>query len=109
MALGTEIALIKALGGGGGSGGGVLVVGWTVSGELENVYTLDKTWQEIHDADYAVIVEEDLISKGYYQIISVFLNTFSNKYIVKVNIPENEDETLFTADSASDYPSFTFE
>lgn len=75
MSLGTEIALIKALGGGSSlpsvtsadagkvlavdnsgvwgaqtpaSGGGVLVV-------TETDGTLDKTWQEIHDVDFAVI------------------------------------------------------
>lgn len=43
MTTGEVIALIKALSGGGGSGGGALVV-HDVDG------TLDKTWQEIHDA-----------------------------------------------------------
>ena len=50
MNTGEVIALIKAFGGSGGgsSGGGVLVV-HDVDG------TLDKTWQEIHDADFAVL------------------------------------------------------
>lgn len=45
MTTGEVIALIKAFGGSGGgsSGGGVLVVH-----DVEG--TLDKTWQEIHDA-----------------------------------------------------------
>ena len=40
-------AIYEALSSGGGSGGGVLVVHETVSG---GTHTLDKTWQEIHDA-----------------------------------------------------------
>ena len=39
-------------GGGGSSGGGVLVV-------HDIVGTLDKTWQEIHDADFAVLKRPD--------------------------------------------------
>lgn len=39
-------------GGGGGSGGGVLVV-------HEADMALDKTWQEIHDADFAVVKYTD--------------------------------------------------
>ena len=71
MDTGKTIALIKALGGnGGGTGGGVLVVHKSV----DNVegYTLDKTWQEIYDADFPIIVTEDTDWKGYEQIISVF-------------------------------------
>lgn len=46
MNTGEVIALIKAFGGSGGgsSGGGVLVV------HIDENLTLDKTWQEIHDA-----------------------------------------------------------
>ena len=52
MGLGQIIALIKSLGGsGGGSGGGVLVV-------TDTDGTLDKTWQEIHDASFAILVNE---------------------------------------------------
>lgn len=44
MTTGEVIALIKALSGGGGSGGGGVLVVTDTDG------TLDKTWQEIHDA-----------------------------------------------------------
>ena len=43
-------AIAKNGGGGGGSGGGVLVVGLDMQTGV-----LDKTWQEIHDADFAVL------------------------------------------------------
>lgn len=84
MNIGEVIALIKAFGGSGGgsSGGGVLVVNMdTATG------TLDKTWQEIHDALAQGIpcvilyaedgyVEQDLIvsvmaSAGYYSVIAL--------------------------------------
>ena len=71
MNTGEVIALIKAFGGGGGSsGGGVLVV-------HRNVDTLDKTWQQIHDAllsGGAVLVWPDdknvhaIFSAGYIEL-----------------------------------------
>lgn len=95
--------------GGGSGGGGVLVVGVTVSGELGNVYTLDKTWQEIYDADYAAVLKGDVMMKEYCQIIGVNQNPFTNKYQVNVDIHDIEDVTTFSADSASGYPSVTLE
>ena len=49
--------LEEALSGGGSGGGGVLVVTATYDAEA-GTYTLNKTWQEIHDADLAVISTE---------------------------------------------------
>lgn len=45
-------------GSGGGSSGGVLVVN-----SDQSTQTLDRTWQEIHDADYAVLHRE-VVSNG---------------------------------------------
>ena len=90
MALGTEIALIKALGGnGGGSGGGVLVV-------TETDGTLDKTWQEIHDAMKSVgAVYDGGDDDGVYIISSTIIDT---NYIVNCSAGE------WVASSASGYP-----
>ncbi len=50
-----EIVDAIGSGGGGGTGGGVLVVGATMN-ETTMTVTLDKTWKEIHDAPFAIIV-----------------------------------------------------
>jgi hypothetical protein len=48
--------------GGGGGGGGVLVVN-VVFDSTAQTATLDKTWQEIHDADLSVVVSKGAIAK----------------------------------------------
>ena len=80
---------------GGGSGGGVLVV-------TDTDGTLDKTWQEIHDADFAVIKEDDssiygnrgFVKKSYY-------DSRSNNYVVNV---EGEVGATYSSSSADGYP-----
>lgn len=106
-------AAVKSLGGaasessGGGSGGGVLVVNATTS---DSAITLDKTWQEIYDADYAVcVLQNEQPSKAYYQIMSVRLNPLSHKYQVVIDIPDVDNPVILSADSASGYPSATME
>lgn len=93
MALGTEIALIKALGG--GSGGGVLVV-HDVDG------TLDKTWQEIYDADFAVVVQSVPAGKKKYAVTDVLHNRDNTEFLVKLI---EGDPTSYTASSADGYPT----
>ena len=97
MALGTEIALIKALGGndGGGSGGGVLVVHQS-GNDLEG-YTLDKTWQEIFDADYPILVLESEYEKEYLLISNVLMEA-EQSYIVVVS------NDAYGTTSADGYP-----
>ena len=80
-------------GNGGGSGGGVLVV-------TDTDGTLDKTWQEIHDAAFAVI-KESFIEEGttaIYPVMQVSTNGGSGPYSVASNDP------VYEASSASDYP-----
>ena len=97
MSLGTEIALIKALGNGGGSGGGVLVV-------TDTDGTLDKTWQEIHDAGFSVLnygigiyTTNFFISNesGYRVVFSHAYSDKGNVYVI---------DRVYTASSASGYP-----
>lgn len=79
------------------SGGGVLVV-------TETDGTLDKTWQEIHDAGFSVLnygvgiyTTSFIISNGsVYRV--VFCHAYSDKGTVYV------DERVYTASSASGYP-----
>ena len=91
---------------GGGSGvGDELVVGGTYG---DNTLTLDKTWQEIYDARYPIIVIKDN-DEG-----SVFWDVFNvtgashfvgGKFIVNAKI--NDEPVDFIADTASGYPSAT--
>lgn len=103
-------AVAKAIAQGGGSGGGVLVVTGTVS---DDTMTLDKTWQEIHDADAVVIyaIINDL--KQYYILDSVGTRVDSisggTEYIVKAFYCVDSLLLSFVASSASDYPACTFE
>ena len=121
MTTGEVIALIKAFGGGGGSsGGGGLVVHATASDELYrgsapsvvNALTLDKTWQEIYDADAVSIVwvEEDDY-KNYMTCTSLVaqpsLGGGGTVYAVKASV--GGDGYVFETNSASGYPSHTFE
>lgn len=78
---------------GGGSGGGVLVV-HDVSG------TLDKTWQEIHDADAAVIhtTSGDDMLFGFVWLARVGKSGYE---IVEL------DNTTYTAETANGYPTST--
>ena len=94
MALGTEIALIKALGGNGGSGtGGVLVVTEDENG------TLDKTWQEIHDAALVGIVV----------LTCEYSSQIRPAYLYEVFVSDDEYQVAFRdsyyiASSADGYP-----
>lgn len=76
-----------------GVANGILVVG--VDTETG---TMDKTWQEIHDADFAIIKgspEEGLTVIDYVNVISVD----SGDYIVQVQ------GSTFVTDSADGYPT----
>ena len=111
MTTGEVIALIKAFGGSGGgsSGGGVLVVHATAS---DDALTLDKTWQEIYDADAVSIVwEEEDGFKNYMLCTKVVaqppIGGGGITYIVHTSV--GDDPYSFHTDSTSGYPSYTFE
>lgn len=112
MSLGTEIALIKALGGSGGGssgGGGVLVVHLTWN---DNSADLDKTWQEIKDADsVSVINDEDEDDRKFLFCSRVFerepLGGGSTEYIVRIRDFGENSIMEFIANSASGYPSYS--
>lgn len=102
MSLGTEIALIKALGGnGGGSGGGVTVVTFDF-----DTGTLDKTWQELFDATFSVIRISQPDTMMLYYVQYVFerapLGGGDTEYVVQASFLTNVIE--FVASSASGYP-----
>lgn len=99
MAIGETIGLIEALGpGGGGGGGGVLVIRDTVEG---TTHTLDKTWQEIHDADLPVVITDQPDGGGTMRSWITFITVSDDNYRVSV------DGIEFSSGTASGYPSFT--
>lgn len=88
---------------GGGSGGGVLLVKANMDGE-GNFTSLDKTWKEIHDAEWGVIYYEQGFLADYdgYQYEPIQLCAYSesdSKYYVG-----SQNAGLYVAESASDYP-----
>ena len=89
-----ERYLYKIAQGGGGSGGGVLVVH-----DVEG--TLDKTWQEIYDADFAVVVQSVPSGKKKYAVTAVLRNRDNTEFLV--NLIEG-DPASYTASSADGYP-----
>ena len=75
------------------AGGGVLVVGATGEDEI----ALDKTWKQIYDADFAVIVIED-DGKYYHQISDIYED--DGNYIVRT-----PSSMTFIANSENGYPT----
>lgn len=89
---------------GGSSGGGVLII--TEDG---GTGTLDKTWQEIHDAEFALIV--NVSGQNYKSFIPVIeVNEDSGSYTVTTCATSNNNgEAVFSigvyaASSADGYP-----
>ena len=87
----------------GGSGGGVLVVGIDAT-----TGALDKTWQEIYDADFAVVVMESDGNKlmAYVYGLQPGDNKMGTDYTVMLMMADNSQFAVITAtaESASDYP-----
>ena len=89
----------------GGSGGGSLRI--NISMEVDGdtaTYTMDKTWQQIHDA-----FANGSDCYGYMQvdatIVRYNIEVVSSEYFeVRTN---GFDDTAFRASSADDYPSLT--
>lgn len=102
------LVLAKVLGGGGGgsSGGGVLVVNVD-----EDTGALDKTWQEIHDASFAVIKTTD--SNGSYTSFIVAAGKIKNlqtgDYVYVIQFTDVEQSFRAETDSPNGYPVFVDE
>ena len=88
-------------GGGSSSGSGVLVVHVD-----DDTGVFDKTWQEIHDAPFAVVYGAGEDYSGSYQIFSTEKN--GSNYEVHLLGRSNSSPAFFlaVADSASGYPVF---
>lgn len=91
-------------GGGGSSGGGVLVVNASAD-EAGTTITLDKTWQEIQDAPFA-IVKAELSGISFFYYVSTIEQAESGYYILCEVLNEpNESINLYT-DSPAGYPIY---
>ena len=85
--------------GGGSGGGGVLVVNRLTVGDGDDTsYVLDKTWQEIYDADYPVINSRVTNGKSFMLVNDVFES--AGVYYV-----EDDVANTYAANTANDYPS----
>lgn len=96
-------------GGGGSSGGGVLVVNATAS---DDALTLDKTWQEIYDADAVSIVwveEDDVKTRMTCPRVAAQPPIGGGSTVYGVYASSGVDLYNFVTNSASGYPSYTFE
>lgn len=89
-------------GGGGSSGGGVLVVNFD-----QQTMALDKTWQEIVDAEYAVIVQS-VGTTTVYQYLANIQKTGDTSYVVNAFMIMGTTiyESNYIATSADGYPVF---
>ena len=92
--------------------GGTLIVGVTVTtDENENERaTMDKTWQEIHDA-LAAGLRVIIIQSGSDYLVqdTIYHVYFSQDYGYEVNAMGREGELEFYAENPSDYPVFVVE
>lgn len=89
----------------------------TIMDEQAGTVTLDKTWQEILNASYAVIVSPNESNEGFGFIMVTSIYTMpkvgggTNYSVLGISFsPEGAALPLtFTTDSADGYPSHTFE
>lgn len=85
-----------------GGGGGVLIVHQV--GEAPS-YTLDHTWQEIHDAPFAVLALGDSSMYEYYTLFAEFTDAEHHSYGVGFySGAATMQQQLYEAASADDYP-----
>ena len=96
----------------GGSGGGVFVVNGTWD-EEGTTCTLDKTWQELYDADFADFhIHTDDGIKDTYILVQAYIAPFGdNPYGCKFVQPLGDETNvmLFLTDTANGYPVYTYE
>ena len=92
--------------GGGSSGGGVLVVHQDADG------VLDKTWQEIHDACFAVLADTDETSiflAFFYSIGMAEEGYFASVASPDGSSPIGFDNLTFVTNTADGYPVYLAE
>lgn len=92
-----EIVDAIGSGGGGGTGGGALIV-------HENDGTLDKTWNEINNANLTVIIESNPFGKAYI-FVTVAMDMGGIYKIQGISSMQGEPiYPSYSASTADDYP-----
>lgn len=82
------------------NGGGIQII-HAIMNE-DNPPTLDKTWQEIHDGGFGVIVTDEGSIITYSPIILIY----EFEIIALARLGQEFSPIIFTAGSANDYPSY---
>lgn len=95
-------------GGGGGTGEGVLVV-HSAYDETLDTEVLDKPWQEIHDAPFAIVQTETPV--GTFKCPVTVVTSSGDEYVIlsalitRDNLGEADISiAMYIASSANDYP-----
>ena len=87
--------------GGGSGGGGVLVVhvDWDVGGG-----TLDKTWQEIYDSPFSVVVDSGEFAMYFWPVYVVEINNSEAYDVIVVDYLGSPQSLTFRANNVDGYP-----
>ena len=81
------------------AGGGVLIVNGDENGRL------DRTWQEIYDANICFLLESLGNNKTFAYISTIGLDN-NNTYIAIFYSPIDDNTLAFVSSSPDDYPTF---
>jgi len=100
-----DIVLGRNGSGGGGSGGGNTLVATATYDDATFTYTLDKTWQELHDAAFSVVVVPKN-GNNVYAYINVMPWEEDGTYGFDCCTMEY-DMFYFRCNAADDYPAYT--
>ncbi len=96
------------------AGSGILIVNLTVNADTR-VLVLDKTWQEIHDANLAVVKYEasaggESVTARYIIVNTQIVNGIYAVTILGVKGGSDTTQTIiFTTNSPDGYPSYTID
>lgn len=97
----VTLAAAKKFAKGGGSGGGDILVVHVIDGGKS--FSLDKTWQEIHDATFVKVIGVD----GTFSYVSKVFSESSEYKVISFYANNNAVTTiLWIASSANGYPSY---
>lgn len=88
----------------GAGGGGMLVIS-AVYDEQTDTTTLDKTWQEIHDATFSIIITDNPMIGKVYDYISAVGPMMGNYGVTTAFLSGDEvQNSIYVCNSADDYP-----
>ncbi len=92
---------------------GPLIIEYSSFDTESGVGTLDHTWSEINDADFAVLRNYSFDGEGYTWdgsiSLLVFLGSGVGEWSVIFYNPRNSTQIIFVSDSADGYPHYLSE